>query len=206
MNIFRLAGDLSHLLAIIILLLKIWNTRSCAGKSSCSWRLVFWPVVAIFDLKGFCWGNILWFYVNLTEEEWRCWNLGSFSFARYVLCHFSRPNLPRQLWLNKLDKNTLMTRFFSGISGKSQILFAIVYSTRYLDLLTTYVSLYNSFMKLIFISASYATVFLIYRKFKATYDSNHDTFRIEFLVLPALILALLIHHSFTVLEVSNSIH
>lgn len=32
MNIFRLAGDLSHLLAIIILLLKIWKTRSCAGK------------------------------------------------------------------------------------------------------------------------------------------------------------------------------
>lgn len=31
MNIFRLAGDLSHLLAIIILLIKIWKTRSCAG-------------------------------------------------------------------------------------------------------------------------------------------------------------------------------
>lgn len=32
MNVFRLLGDLSHLLAIIILLLKIWKTRSCAGK------------------------------------------------------------------------------------------------------------------------------------------------------------------------------
>lgn len=32
MNIFRLAGDFSHLLAIILLLLKIWTTRSCAGK------------------------------------------------------------------------------------------------------------------------------------------------------------------------------
>lgn len=32
MNIFRLAGDMSHLLAIIILLVKIWKTRSCAGK------------------------------------------------------------------------------------------------------------------------------------------------------------------------------
>ena len=32
MNIFRLTGDLSHLAAIIILLLKIWKTRSCAGK------------------------------------------------------------------------------------------------------------------------------------------------------------------------------
>jgi hypothetical protein len=32
MNIFRLVGDLSHLLAIIVLLLKIWKTRSCAGQ------------------------------------------------------------------------------------------------------------------------------------------------------------------------------
>jgi len=35
MNVFRLVGDLSHLLAIIILLLKIWKTRSCAGLSFC---------------------------------------------------------------------------------------------------------------------------------------------------------------------------
>lgn len=33
MNIFRLTGDLSHLLAILVLLWKIWKTRSCAGKS-----------------------------------------------------------------------------------------------------------------------------------------------------------------------------
>ncbi|XP_044734353.1 ER lumen protein-retaining receptor [Chrysoperla carnea] len=118
MNIFRLTGDLSHLLAIIILLLKIWKTRSCAG-----------------------------------------------------------------------------------ISGKSQILFALVYITRYLDLVTTYVSLYNTIMKLVFIAASIATLYLIYMRFKATYDRNHDTFRIEFLIAPAFVLALLINHEFTVLEI-----
>ncbi|XP_015589000.1 ER lumen protein-retaining receptor [Cephus cinctus] len=118
MNIFRLFGDLSHLLAIIILLLKIWKTRSCAG-----------------------------------------------------------------------------------ISGKSQILFAIVYTSRYLDLMTTYISAYNTFMKIVFVATSYATVFLMYMKFKATYDRNHDTFRIEFLIVPAVILALVINQEFTVLEV-----
>ncbi|GLV34977.1 KDEL receptor [Carabus blaptoides fortunei] len=118
MNIFRLTGDLSHLLAIIVLLLKIWKTRSCAG-----------------------------------------------------------------------------------ISGKSQILFAVVYTSRYLDLITTYISAYNTVMKIVFIGASYATLYLIYLKFKATYDHNHDTFRIEFLLAPALILALLINHDFNVLEV-----
>lgn len=118
MNIFRLAGDLSHLLAIIVLLLKIWKTRSCAG-----------------------------------------------------------------------------------ISGKTQILFTIVYLTRYLDLVTTYISLYNSFMKLIFLLASGATVYMMYVKFKATYDHNHDSFRIEFLLAPAAVLALLINHEFTVMEI-----
>jgi len=65
----------------------------------------------------------------------------------------------------------------AGISGKSQLLFALVYTTRYLDLVTSYVSLYNSVMKVVFLAASYATIYLMYVKFKATYDHNHDTFR-----------------------------
>ncbi|KAF4522653.1 hypothetical protein B566_EDAN011052 [Ephemera danica] len=118
MNIFRLLGDLSHLLAVIILLRKIWLTRSCAG-----------------------------------------------------------------------------------ISGKSQILFALVYTTRYLDLITSFISLYNTSMKIVFIAASYATIYLMYMKFKATYDHNHDTFRIEFLIVPAVGLSLLINHDFQALEI-----
>lgn len=89
-----------------------------------------------------------------------------------------------------------------GISGKSQILFAIVYISRYLDLFTTYVSLYNTFMKVVFIGSSLGTLYLMYLKFRATYDHNHDSFRIEFLIIPCLILALLINHDFTVMEVS----
>lgn len=93
--------------------------------------------------------------------------------------------------------------YVSGISGKSQILFGIVYTTRYLDLVTTYVSAYNTLMKIFFLASSYATIYLIYIKFRATYDHNHDTFRIEFLIGPAFVLALLINHAFTVLEVST---
>uniref|UniRef100_A0A3P9MME0 ER lumen protein-retaining receptor n=1 Tax=Oryzias latipes TaxID=8090 RepID=A0A3P9MME0_ORYLA len=118
MNIFRLTGDLSHLAAIIILLLKIWKTRSCAG-----------------------------------------------------------------------------------ISGKSQLLFALVFTTRYLDLLTSFISLYNTTMKVIYIGCAYATVYLIYVKFKATYDGNHDTFRVEFLVVPVGGLAFLVNHDFSPLEI-----
>uniref|UniRef100_A0A1I7W8L8 ER lumen protein-retaining receptor n=1 Tax=Heterorhabditis bacteriophora TaxID=37862 RepID=A0A1I7W8L8_HETBA len=66
MNIFRLTADMSHLLAILILLMKIWKTRSCAG-----------------------------------------------------------------------------------ISARSQILFAIVFTARYLDLFTTFISPYNTIMKVL---------------------------------------------------------
>jgi len=93
------------------------------------------------------------------------------------------------------------TRSCAGISGKSQILFALVYFTRYLDLFTNYISLYNSFMKIVFIGASLATLYLMYMKFKATYDRNHDTFRIEFLLIPVTLLGLLVNHEFTPLEV-----
>jgi len=118
MNLFRLLGDVSHLVAILILLLKIWKTRSCAG-----------------------------------------------------------------------------------ISGKSQILFLVVFVTRYLDLVTNFVSVYNTVMKVFFIVSAAATVYLMYMKFRATYDGNHDSFRVEFLLGPVAILALVLNQSFTPMEV-----
>lgn len=92
----------------------------------------------------------------------------------------------------------------AGISGKSQVLFALVFTTRYLDLATSFVSVYNSVMKVVFIVTAYATVYLIFVKFKATYDANHDTFRAEFLVIPAAGLAMLVNHDFSVMEVSQA--
>uniref|UniRef100_A0A8C6EXI1 ER lumen protein-retaining receptor n=1 Tax=Marmota marmota marmota TaxID=9994 RepID=A0A8C6EXI1_MARMA len=118
MNLFRFLGDLSHLLAIILLLLKIRKSRSCAG-----------------------------------------------------------------------------------ISGKSQVLFAVVFTARYLDLFTNYISLYNTCMKVVYTACSFTTVWMIYSKFKATYHGNHDTFRVEFLVVPTAILAFLVNHDFTPLDI-----
>jgi ER lumen protein retaining receptor len=56
-------------------------------------------------------------------------------------------------------------------------------------------------MKCIFIAATVATVYLILMKFKATYDANHDTFRIEFLVVPVAGLAVLVNHELAPMEV-----
>uniref|UniRef100_A0A8C5S2H7 ER lumen protein-retaining receptor n=1 Tax=Laticauda laticaudata TaxID=8630 RepID=A0A8C5S2H7_LATLA len=96
--------------------------------------------------------------------------------------------------------SSILNRFYC-ISGKSQLLFALVFTTRYLDLFTSFISLYNTSMKLIYIACSYATVYLIYMKFKATYDGNHDTFRVEFLVVPVGGLSFLVNHDFSSLEI-----
>ncbi|CAJ0565557.1 unnamed protein product, partial [Mesorhabditis spiculigera] len=118
MNIFRLTGDISHLLAIVILLHKIWKSRSC-----------------------------------------------------------------------------------EGISGRSQILFALVFVTRYLDLFTHFVSFYNTVMKVFYLGSSFGVLWLMWHKFKATYDRNNDTLRIELLVVPCAALALLVNHEFSLMEI-----
>ncbi|CAF0923841.1 unnamed protein product [Didymodactylos carnosus] len=85
--------------------------------------------------------------------------------------------------------------------GNCIILYAIVFTCRYLDLFTHYVSLYNSVMKVFYLVSTYFTLYLIYRKFKLSYDRNHDTFRIEFLILPAAVLSLIWNHEFSFLEI-----
>jgi ER lumen protein retaining receptor len=118
MNLFRLCGDLSHVISIVLLLLKIRATRSCVG-----------------------------------------------------------------------------------ISLKTQVLYLMVFVTRYLDLFVTFFSLYNSLMKVLFIATSAYVLYLMSSKYKLTYDKEHDTFRIQFLIGFAALLALLTSHRYTVLEV-----
>ncbi|CAM6113163.1 unnamed protein product [Calypogeia fissa] len=120
MNIFRLAGDMSHLMSIVVLLLKVHTIRSCAG-----------------------------------------------------------------------------------ISLKTQELYVLVFLTRYLDLFTSYISVYNTIMKLVFLVTSISiVVYMRYDKaVKASYDRDHDTFRNYFLILPCFLLALVLNDKFTIREV-----
>ena len=78
----------------------------------------------------------------------------------------------------------------------------MVFITRYLDLFTSFISVYNTSMKIFFLISTFATLFLVFYKFKATYDSNNDTFRAELLVIPVAGLSVLVNHEFSVMEVS----
>ena len=77
-----------------------------------------------------------------------------------------------------------------GVSLKTQCLFLTVFCTRYLDLLVYYVSLYNESMKIMFIAATGATVYLMTTKLKHSYDKNYDTMPVHYLVAPCFVLAL----------------
>jgi len=76
-----------------------------------------------------------------------------------------------------------------------------VFVTRYLDLFFRYVSLYNSLMKVFFIASSIYILYLMKAKFRPTHDPSIDTFRIEYLVGPCALLALIFNYSFTPSEI-----
>jgi len=93
------------------------------------------------------------------------------------------------------------TRSCAGISFKSQLLYGVVFIARYLDLPFNFVSLYNTLMKIFFITSSLFILYLMKIKFKATYDPALDTFRIVYVLVPCALLALVLNYKFEILEV-----
>lgn len=101
----------------------------------------------------------------------------------------------------KLKKKKKLTLLYKGISFKTQLLYSIVFLTRYLDLVVKSVSIYNTVMKIFFIASSLYILYLMRFKYNATYDAGLDTFRIEYLLVGAAILGLLSTYVYTVTEV-----
>ncbi|EKM53360.1 uncharacterized protein PHACADRAFT_259679 [Phanerochaete carnosa HHB-10118-sp] len=93
------------------------------------------------------------------------------------------------------------TRSCRGISFKTQALYVAVFVSRYLDILWEWVSLYNFVMKVFFIASSCFILYLMKMKYRPTHDPSIDTFRVEFLVGPCALLALIFNYKFTFTEV-----
>lgn len=99
-----------------------------------------------------------------------------------------------------------VTRNANGISMKTQELYLAVFVTRYLDLFTTYYSLYNSVMKVLYISATAYIIYMVRstEPFKSQYDRAQDSFlHWKFAVIPCAILGIItnIMEGFDLLEV-----
>ena len=94
----------------------------------------------------------------------------------------------------------------AGISLKTQILYMVVFTSRYLDLLFTNpvhsaLTLYNTMMKILFLSSSAYTIYLIHVRYRHTYDRVNDTFRFELLVAGAAVCAMVFHLRLTPFEI-----
>ncbi|KAJ8517504.1 hypothetical protein ONZ45_g5300 [Pleurotus djamor] len=93
------------------------------------------------------------------------------------------------------------SRSCRGISFKTQALYVAVFMSRYMDLFYRFVSVYNSAMKVFFIASSCYILYLMKYKFRPTHDPSIDTFRVEYLLGPCLILSLIFNYNFTFTEV-----
>ena len=81
----------------------------------------------------------------------------------------------------------------------------MVFVCRYLDLFTTFYSLYNSIMKVLYISATAYIIYMVRRTepFKTTYEHTHDSFvHWQYAVAPCTVLAIITNvlQGFNVIE------
>merc|ERR1711988_378007 len=92
----------------------------------------------------------------------------------------------------------------AGLSLKTQIIYAMVFTCRYLDLFTNFYSMYNTVLKILFLGCTYFIIYLCYKdpQISATYDvDKKDTFKIEFLVAPTALLGIITAVDWTPLEI-----
>ena len=90
---------------------------------------------------------------------------------------------------------------------KSQLLFLIVFCTRYIDLFLYWVSLYNFSMKILYIGATVYILYLFKMKhpISLTYDPVQDNINLyKFILPPVLALTLLINTGFKPFELTWS--
>ncbi|OXU22812.1 hypothetical protein TSAR_015071 [Trichomalopsis sarcophagae] len=97
----------------------------------------------------------------------------------------------------------LWTKDCTGISGKTQVLYGIVFATRYLDIVTTYYTypINVSLTRISFTALTYCIVLSIFFFYSDSYQIKYDKFRIELLILPCIVLSLLSNYGFDVVAV-----
>ncbi|XP_065215475.1 ER lumen protein-retaining receptor 3-like [Planococcus citri] len=116
--------------------------------------------------------------------------MNNFRIAGDIIRFIAVIALPIKLWTSKSA---------AGVSGKTQILYALVCTSRYVDLFLyhIFISPYNTAFKILFVAVAYLTVYLIYGKLKDTYSRNEDSFKIGYLVSAAAVLAVIFNYGWS---------
>ncbi|CAE8676528.1 unnamed protein product [Polarella glacialis] len=102
------------------------------------------------------------------------------------------------LW--KLNKSKTCV----GVSCRMQEMYALVFIFRYMDLLWSFVSVYNTVMKVIFITATVYLIYLMRVKppISQTYERSTDSFQYEIYLLgPCFLLGILCTEEYSIPEI-----
>ena len=99
----------------------------------------------------------------------------------------------------------LLRGILLGISFKTQALIFLVFATRYLDLFYIFShsihSYYNLVLKLAYLGSTGYICYLMWVQFRSSWNPDLDTLRIEYILVPCGVFALLLTHKYTILEV-----
>merc|ERR1712039_806942 len=91
-----------------------------------------------------------------------------------------------------------------GVSCRMQEMYALVFIFRYLDLLWSFISVYNTVMKIVFITSTVYLIYLMRVKppIATTYERTHDSFPYELYLLgPCFLLGIITTEEYTIPEV-----
>ena len=165
MNLFRLAGDMTHVLSILVLLLRLQAAKNANGIS----------------LK--------------TQELY-------LVTIPLLLPPLSRLLPPLPILISPLSYWIIIYQSYFSLLIHSQVVFV----TRYLDLFTTYISLYNTIMKILYISATSYIIYMITNMDKVIPDrKSFDTFKTHYVYAVCVVLGLItnIIQGFDIIDVSH---
>ncbi|CAG9830553.1 unnamed protein product [Diabrotica balteata] len=84
---------------------------------------------------------------------------------------------------------------YNGISAKTQLLYMIVYTTKYFDDSIMFVWVMNFFS---------STAFFLSFRMKETYEKKYDSFWTEILLIPLFILAVFVNHDHSPFSILNA--
>jgi len=166
MNLFRLAGDMTHVLSILVLLLRLQAAKNANGISLKTQELYLVPLPPLLPPL-----DVLLVVLNV---------VGSRHAADCIITYQSH---------------------FSLLVNSQ-----VVFVTRYLDLFTTYISLYNTIMKILYISATSYIIYMITNMDKVIPDrKSFDTFKTHYVYAVCAVLGLItnIIQGFDIIDVSH---
>lgn len=88
----------------------------------------------------------------------------------------------------------------AGISRGTQVLYFLIFVTRYLDLFDHSQTAYLVFFKLTYLATS-VIVLILFFNFDSTYDRRNDTANLMVIIVPCLVAALLLTSEYSALEI-----